>query len=68
MSTVRMTPFDTVGTWIAGVAIAAACVAGQWAVSTFLPEPSSRVGALRRLDAYVLTGPVFVGCVWLLGS
>jgi hypothetical protein len=36
--------------------------------SYFLPTPTSWVPALRRLDAYVVAGPLFVATVWILGT
>jgi hypothetical protein len=68
MSTVDVPPFDRVGSWIAGAAVAASCVLGQALVTGYLPARAPHVGALRRLDAYVLAGPVFVACAWALGS
>ena len=68
MSTVDVPPFDRVGSWIAGVAVAASCVLGQALVTGYLPSNAAHVGAMRRLDAYVLAGPAFVACAWAIGT
>jgi hypothetical protein len=68
MSTVDVPPFDRVGSWIAGVAVAASCVLGQALVTGYLPANAPHVGAMRRLDTYVLAGPVFVACAWAIGT
>jgi hypothetical protein len=68
MSAIQIPPFDTITAWITGLLAAVGCVLGQWVVSSLLPEPGSRAPAMRRLDAYVVAAPVFVGCAWLLGG
>lgn len=68
MSTVDVPPFDRVGSWIAGVAVTASCILGQALVTGYLPAGAPHVGAMRRLDAYVLAGPVFMACAWAIGS
>ena len=66
IATFHPPPFSTASAWIAGVAICLACPLGQWLGSSFLPAADSRAPALRRIDAYLLAAPVFLGCVWLL--
>ena len=68
MSTVDVPPFDRIGSWIAGVAVTASCVLGQALVTGHLPARAPHVGAMRRLDTYVLAGPVFVACAWAIGT
>lgn len=68
IATVDPPPFDRVSAWLTGVLVAGACVLGQWTASAFLPRTTARAPALRRLDAYIVAAPVFVGCAWLLGG
>ncbi len=68
MATIDPPPFDRPAAWLTGALVALACVPGQWAVSACLPRTTAHAPALRRLDAYVVAGPVFVACAWLLGS
>lgn len=68
ISTVQVAPFERAGAWIAGIAVAVGCVVGQWVVGALLPDPAASVPGLRRLDAYVVAGPAFVACAWLLGT
>lgn len=66
MSTIGVPPFDRAQWWIAGLAVAATCAAGQWVTSYLLPEPTAWAPAMRRLDAYVVAGPVLVAVTWAL--
>ena len=68
MATIDPPPFDRPSAWLTGVLVAIACVPGQWAASACLPRTTAKAPALRRLDAYIVAGPVFVACTWLLGS
>ncbi len=68
MSTIKVPPLDRPQWWVAGLVVAATCSVGQWVTSYFLPTPTSWVPALRRLDAYVVAGPLFVATVWILGT
>ena len=68
MATIDPPPFDRPSAWLTGVLVAVACVPGQWAASALLPRTTAKAPALRRLDAYILAGPVFVACAWLLGG
>jgi hypothetical protein len=67
MSTIQVPPLDRAQWWIAGACLVLTCAPGQLVTGWFLPEPSSRVPAMRRLDAYVIAGPVYLGCLWALG-
>jgi hypothetical protein len=67
MSTIKVPPMDRAQWWVAGVCLVLTCVPGQLVTGWFLPEPTSRVPAMRRLDAYVIAGPVYLGCLWALG-
>ena len=68
MATIDPPPFDRMSAWLTGALVAVGCVLGQWTASAFLPRTTAHAPALRRLDAYIVAGPVFVGCAWLLGS
>ena len=68
MAAFRPPPFDLPSAWVVGVVLAVACPVGQWVVSLYLPSARARVPALRRLDTYVLAGPLFLACVWMLGG
>jgi hypothetical protein len=68
MAALQSPPFDTATAWLTGAMGAVACILGQVAVSAFLPRPDEPANAMRRLDAYVVTGPVFVAAGWLLGG
>ncbi len=68
MATIDPPPFDRPSAWLTGTLVALSCVLGQWTASAFLPRTTAAAPALRRLDAYIVAGPVFVACTWLLGS
>ncbi len=68
MATIDVPPLDRPEWWIAGVVVAGTCAVGQWVVSALLPTPTTWVPALRRLDAYIVSGPAFVALVWALGA
>jgi hypothetical protein len=68
MSALQSPPFDTATAWLTGAMGAVACILGQVLVSAFLPRPDDPARAMRRLDTYVVTAPVFVAAGWLLGS
>lgn len=68
MATIQVPPLDRAQWWIAGAVVAGTCAAGQWLTSYFLPEPTAWVPALRRLDAYLVAGPMLVATMWALGA
>lgn len=68
IATLAVAPLDRAQWWLAGVVVAATCAVGQWVTSSLLPTPGTWVPAMRRLDAYVVSGPLFVGLVWVLGG
>ncbi|MFM7063804.1 MAG: hypothetical protein ACKO04_10000 [Actinomycetes bacterium] len=61
-------PFQMASAWLAGAVMAVSCPVGQWVATLFLPRRATKVGALRRLDSYLLAGPLFVAFVWMLGG
>jgi len=66
MAMFQAPPFDAASAAIVGVACAVACPAGQWVTTRCLPSPDTPARAVRRLDAYVLSAPVFLGAAWIL--
>ncbi len=60
-------PFDRTSAWMAGVVMMLACPLGQMLVSAELPQPRVSVSAMRRLDAYLVSGPLMLAAVWALG-
>lgn len=68
MATIKVPPLERPQWWIAGVVVAATCAAGQWLTSYLLPTPTALVPAMRRLDAYLLSGPLLVLAMWLMGA
>ncbi|MFV0317994.1 MAG: hypothetical protein ACK5O2_13670 [Microthrixaceae bacterium] len=59
-------PFDRATAWVAGAMMLFACPLGQMLTSAELPAPSSAVPALRRLDSYLISGPMMLAAVWAL--
>jgi hypothetical protein len=68
MSTIKVPPLDRAQWWVAGVLVAATCSVGQWMTSYLLPTPTTWVPAMRRLDAYVVAGPLFLAAVWVMSG
>lgn len=62
-------PFDRVTAWVAGVVMLAACPLGQMLTSAELPTAGAAdgVGAMRRLDSYLVAAPLMLAAVWILG-
>ena len=65
---VEATPFDRVTAWVAGVLIAVSCPLGQMIVSAYLPKRDVRAPAMRRLDAYLVAGPLLFISVLVIGG
>lgn len=66
VATIQVPPLDRAEWWILGVLIAVTAMFGQWAATWCMAAPTASVPALRRLDAYLVAGPVVVGAAWLL--
>lgn len=60
-------PFDTATAAVVGALCVFACPAGQWVASAFLPSVDAPCRAVRRLDTYLLTAPLFLGACWYMG-
>lgn len=54
--------------WIAGLVVALLCPPGQWLATWMLPDATTRARGLRRLDAYLLSGPAFLAVCWFMGG
>jgi hypothetical protein len=67
MSMFQAPPFDSLSAAVVGGICALACPVGQWVTSAFLPSVDAPCRAVRRLDTYVLSAPMFLGAAWLLG-
>ncbi len=65
VATIKVPPFERAEWWFLGV-LAATAMLGQWAATWCMAEPTASVPALRRLDAYLVTGPAVVAAAWLL--
>jgi hypothetical protein len=50
--------------WVLGALVAVLCPLSQLAASLLLPRAGARAPALRRLDSYLLTGPVWLWLLW----
>ncbi len=59
-------PFDRVTAWLAGGVMMLACPLGQMLVSANLPSPGARAPAMRRLDGYLVSGPLMLAATWAL--
>ncbi|MCZ7628169.1 MAG: hypothetical protein M5U19_03330 [Microthrixaceae bacterium] len=66
-SAVEAQPFDRATAWVAGVMILLACPLGQMLTSAELPRADAEVPAMRRLDAYLVAGPLMLAAVWTFG-
>jgi CDP-diglyceride synthetase len=68
IATIGVPPLDTAQWWVMGALVALTCPLGQWVTSALLPSPSAHVPAQRRLDAYVVAGPLLVAVSWIFGA
>lgn len=66
VATIQVPPLDRVEWWVLGALIAATAMLGQWVATWCMATPTASVPALRRLDAYLVAGPVVVGAAWFL--
>jgi hypothetical protein len=67
MAMFQAPPFDTASAAVVGGVCALACPVGQWVASAFLPSVDAPCRAVRRLDTYLLSAPVFLVAAWTLG-
>lgn len=66
MASFHPSPWTPTSVAIAGVLLALTCPLGQMVASRFLPQPENVARGLRRLDAYLVAGPVFYACITIL--
>lgn len=59
MVVIQPSPLSGPSVWLAGLVLAVLCPMGQWLGSWLLPRSEASAPALRRLDAWLLTAPVF---------
>jgi hypothetical protein len=57
-------PFETGSAWVFGGLAAVLAPLGRFAAPVLAPSPDARVPALRRLDSYLLVGPVWAWMLW----
>jgi hypothetical protein len=61
----QVAPFQSAThAWVLGALVAVLCPLSQLAASLLLPRATARAPALRRLDSYLLTGPVWLWLLW----
>lgn len=58
-------PLTETNTWIFGIIFAILCPLGQLAGTALLPRADAKAPALRRIDSYLLAGPVYVVGLWI---
>lgn len=64
-SILEFAPYTRLSALIIGLVLAITCPLGQWVVAQSSPA-GAPPAAMRRLDAYVIAGPLFVSITWLL--
>lgn len=63
----QIDPFTSAAhAWVVGALVAVLCPLSQMAASLCVPTASAFAPALRRLDSYLLTGPVWLWLLWTL--
>ena len=69
VAAVFVPPFRGMTPWLFGFLTALLAPLGPFAASALLPEPAARAPGLRRLDVWMIVGPIWaVFAVLLLGS
>jgi hypothetical protein len=67
MSAINPPPLTDDGdVWVLGLLMAVACPLGQMLGSWVLPSTRAKAPALRRLDAWLVTAPLFLVCLWIV--
>jgi hypothetical protein len=64
LSVFQLGPFDTQAAWVFGGLAAVLTPLGPIVASTLVPTASSGGPALRRLDSWILVGPVWMWILW----
>ena len=69
VAAVFVPPFRGLTPWLFGFLTALLAPLGPYAASALLPEPAARAPGLRRLDVWIVAGPIWaVAAVLLLGG
>jgi uncharacterized membrane protein YdcZ (DUF606 family) len=58
-------PFHSGVAAVLGIALVVLCPAGQWFASWLLPRARAHAPALRRLDSWLLAGPLLLIAAWI---
>ena len=61
---VQPPPFHAAGLWLYAMVAALTAPVGQVIASAILPRAGATAPALRRLDSYLITGPVWLVLLW----
>lgn len=64
ISVFQFPPFETGSAWVFGGLAVALAPLGPFVASALVPEANARVPALRRLDSWLLVGPVWAWMLW----
>lgn len=64
ISVFEFPPFETGSAWVFGGLVAALAPLGPFVASALVPAANARVPALRRLDSWLLVGPVWAWMLW----
>jgi hypothetical protein len=69
VAAVFVPPFRGLSPWLFGFVTALLAPVGPYAASALLPEPKAKAPGLRRLDVWIVAGPIWaVFAVLLLGK
>lgn len=64
LSVFQLGPFDTRAAWVFGGLVAVLAPLGSIIASTLVPTAAAGGPALRRLDSWILVGPVWAWMLW----
>lgn len=64
LSVFQFPPFETGSAWVFGGLVAALAPLGRFVAPVLAPAGGTRVPALRRLDSYLITAPVWAWMLW----
>jgi hypothetical protein len=64
LAVIQPPPFTAVGLWFYALVAALTIPVGQTVASAILPRAGAPAPALRRLDSYLVTGPLWLALLW----
>lgn len=64
LAVVQPPPFQSAGLWLYALATVVSIPLGQVLASAILPRAGAPAPALRRLDSYLLAGPIWLALLW----